>query len=366
MSNQTALYSRHLALGARMVDFHGWLMPLNYGSQLAEHQAVRQACGLFDVSHMNLVDVQGPDAATFLRYLLANDVARLTRPGQAQYGVMLNADGGIIDDLITYYLAPEHYRLVTNAATRKRVMGWLQQEVTPYRVRLQPRPELALLALQGPDAGRQLARLLGGTLPPVLADLPSFCGCQLNSWFVARTGYTGEDGYEIVLPGSEAPALWDELLALGVQPCGLGARDTLRLEAGLALYGQEMDEQISPLAANLGWTLAWTPGERNFVGREALEQARNQPSTAQLVGLLLEDRGVLRAGLAVFPLGGKQPCGHITSGSFSPTLGQGIALARVDPALGERAEVLLRGKRVLVRVVKPAFVRHGQSIIQQR
>ncbi len=362
MSKQTPLYASHLALGARMVDFHGWQMPLHYGSQLAEHQAVRQACGLFDVSHMQVLEVTGSDAERFLRQLLANDVARLTRPGQAQYGVMLNPGGGVIDDLITYYLAAQHYRLVSNAATRERVMSWLQQQAANVEVTLCTRTDLALLALQGPAAGRQLARLLGNALPA----LPPFSGCPLGSWFVATTGYTGEAGYEILLPGREAPALWHALLAQGVPPCGLGARDTLRLEAGLALYGQEMDEQISPLAANLGWTLAWEPDTRHFIGREALERVRNLPPTAELVGLLLEGRGVLRAGLAVFAPGGESACGQITSGSFSPTLGQGIALARVDPALGDRAEVLLRGQRLPVRVVKPAFVRHGHSIIQQR
>ncbi|WP_026958876.1 glycine cleavage system aminomethyltransferase GcvT [Aliagarivorans taiwanensis] len=360
MAQKTVLHQAHLDAGAKLVDFHGWDMPINYGSQIEEHHAVRQRAGMFDVSHMTIVDIQGPQAKTFLRYLLANDVAKLTVPGKAMYGGMLNHQGGVIDDLITYYLTETDYRLVVNSATREKDLAWIREQAADFKVSITERPELAMIAVQGPEAKALTAKLLTSEQQQVVEGMKPFFGVQAGDLFIATTGYTGEAGYEIVVPESQAVALWQGLLEQGVQPCGLGARDTLRLEAGMNLYGQDMDESISPLAANMGWTIAWEPSERDFIGREALEKQREQ-GTDKLVGLLMESKGVMRAGLSVWveDENGQQHQGVVTSGSFSPTLGQSIALARIPAVKSETALVEMRKKQVKVNVVKPVFVRNG-------
>ena len=360
MGQRTLLYDLHLALGAKTVDFGGWDMPLHYGSQVEEHHQVRSDCGVFDVSHMTVIDIDGSDATAWLQRLLANDVARLGGVGKALYSPLLNEAGGVIDDLIVY--RTEHgYRLVTNAATRAKVLAWLEAQSAGFSVGVEVRPDLAILAIQGPQAREKVAALLSASRAALIRELRPFEGLADGDWFIARTGYTGEDGLEIMLPAAEAPGFLNELVGAGISPAGLGARDTLRLEAGLNLYGQDMDESVSPLAANMGWTVAWEPVARDFVGRRALEAQKAAGDQPKLVGLVLEERGVLRAHQVVRVAGIGE--GEITSGSFSPTLNKSIALARVPAATGDRAEVEIRGKWYPVRVVQPSFVRHGKPLI---
>lgn len=360
MGQRTPLYDLHLALGAKMVDFGGWDMPLHYGSQVEEHHEVRRDCGVFDVSHMTVIDIAGLQAKQWLQHLLANDVARLNTPGRALYSAMLNEQGGVVDDMIVY-LMPDGYRLIVNAATRDQDLAWMQAQSRGYDVQLQERPELALLAIQGPQARHKVAELVSQARGQLIQQLKPFEGQSCGDWFIARTGYTGEDGLEIVLPADQAPAFFNDLVGAGISPIGLGARDTLRLEAGMNLYGQDIHLSVSPLCANMAWTIAWEPASRKFVGREALEAEMAGGVQLKLVGLVLEERGVLRAHQVVRIANVGE--GEITSGSFSPTLSKSIALARVPMATADRAEVEIRGKWYPVRVVKPTFVRLGKALI---
>lgn len=365
MTLRTPLFAEHERLGARLVPFGGWEMPLHYGSQIEEHHAVRRAAGLFDVSHMRSVDLQGRESRAFLRHLLANDVAKLKTPGKALYSCLLNDDGGVLDDLIVYWLGDDRYRVVVNAATAAKDIGWIDGHAADFDVSVSPRDDLAMLAVQGPDARGLAAPLLPLSARRAAPDLAPFTAVEDGDWLVARTGYTGEDGFEVMLPAGEAVALWQGLVAGGVRPCGLGARDTLRLEAGMNLYGQDMDEATTPLESGLGWTVAWEPVSRDFIGRTALVAQREAPASRRLVGLLLTGAGVLRAHQPVFC--GQDPVGELTSGGFSPTLERSIGLARV--AVGPEADpqadwaVEIRGRRVPVRLVQPPFVRHGRPCI---
>ncbi|SER41392.1 glycine cleavage system aminomethyltransferase GcvT [Halopseudomonas bauzanensis] len=361
MGSRTPLYDHHLAAGARMVDFGGWDMPLHYGSQIEEHHQVRRDVGMFDVSHMAVVDVAGADAKAWLQYLLANDVARLSETGKALYTAMLNDNGGILDDLIVYR-TDDGYRLVLNAGTRDKDLAWMRQQVGESAVTITERTELAMLAVQGPRARELCASVVSDSRAALISILKPFEGQPEGTWFLARTGYTGEDGLEIMLPADEAPDLWQALNEAGCKPCGLGARDTLRLEAGLNLYGADIDEQTSPLAANMGWTIAWEPADRDFIGRQALEAQRQAGDQPRQVGLVLNERAVLRAHQTVIVDG--VGAGEITSGSFSPTLGCSIALARVPAATGNTAKVEIRGKQLEVRVIRPGFVRNGKQIFE--
>ncbi|SEA10354.1 glycine cleavage system aminomethyltransferase GcvT [Microbulbifer marinus] len=362
MGNRTPLYDTHVAMGGKMVDFGGWDMPLHYGSQLEEHNKVRTDAGMFDVSHMTVVDVDGDGARDYLRYLLANDVAKLDgTPGKALYTGMLNEQGGVIDDLIVYLRDPG-YRVVVNCATREKDLAWMNKQAEGFDVTLSERPHLAMVAIQGPNALAKAKEVLGVDWIPSIDSLKPFQSVARGDWFVARTGYTGEDGLEIMLSGEDAPGFWRALADAGVAPCGLGARDTLRLEAGMNLYGHEMDEETSPLVANMAWTVAWQPEDRDFIGRKPLEQEKAAGVKEKLVGLVLEERGVLRADLPVV-VDGSEDRGIITSGTFSPTLGYSIALARVPVTVGDSAQVEMRKKLVPVKVVKPCFVRNGKSVI---
>ena len=361
MALRTPLYDQHLAAGAKMVDFGGWEMPINYGSQLEEHHQVRRAVGMFDVSHMTVVDVAGSEAQAYLQYLLANDVARLKTPGKALYSGMLNEAGGVIDDLIVY-LASDGYRVVVNAATREKDLAWMNTQAESFAVKLTERADLAMIAVQGPQALELVKSVVNDDRAALISDLKPFQGLASGDWFIGRTGYTGEDGLEIMLPAEQSAAFWQALLGAGCKPCGLGARDTLRLEAGMNLYGSDMDESISPLAANMAWTIAWEPAERDFIGRQALEAQKAAGDQPKLVGLVLEERAVLRGHQKVIVDGVGE--GEITSGTFSPTLGYSIALARVPRVTGSSAKVEIRGKLLDVRVVKPCFVRNGQSVIE--
>jgi aminomethyltransferase len=358
MTRKTPLFDQHVAAGARIVDFGGWDMPLHYGSQKEEHHAVRQHAGVFDVSHMTVVDLSGDRVGEFLRRLLANDVARLTESGKALYTCMVNEQGGVIDDLIVYFIDDTHYRLVVNAATREKDLAWIRKQAEAFGVKVSDRAELAMLAVQGPKARELAAPCIDAEFREAALELKPFHGMYAGEWFVARTGYTGEDGWEIVLPAADAAKLWDRLLAAGVRPCGLGARDTLRLEAAMNLYGNDMDEEISPLEAGLGWTVAWEPADREFIGRAALENLRDDGGARRFVGLLLEDKGVLRDHQRVVVDGVGE--GEITSGGFSPTIGRSIALARLPAGDYDRAQVDIRGKLLNVRIVKTPFVRNGQ------
>lgn len=360
MNQRTVLYDSHVAAGGRMVPFSGWDMPLHYGSQLQEHHRVRAEVGMFDVSHMTVIDLVGPGSRAFLRRLLANDVARLSAPGSALYGCMLNHEGGILDDLIVYLRGEERFRLVVNAATRDSDLSWMRARLAemPDAAQLTHRPDLAMLAVQGPMAELALAKVFSAETMSAVHALSAFQFIERPEGFIARTGYTGEDGFEILLPAQAAPALWRALLAAGVPPCGLGARDTLRLEAGLSLYGTDLDADHTPQECGLGWTVALAPEGRDFIGRAAL--AARTPRCRQ-VGLVLQGRGVLRNGLTVRLPGGAE--GRITSGGFSPTLQRAIALARVPLGPASLCEVLLRGQALPARVVKPPFVRHGLACV---
>ena len=361
MAKRTPLYARHAALGAKLVDFGGWDMPLHYGSQLEEHHQVRRAVGLFDVSHMTIVDFAEPaPTRALLRYLLANDVARLY-PGKALYTCLLNDAGGVIDDLIVYDRGELGYRLVLNAATRDKDLAWIAPIAERFGAAWRERDDLAMLAAQGPEALAKLEAVLGVDTVAAVRALKPFHALETAGLFIARTGYTGEDGVEIMPPAAQTADLWDRILAAGVAPCGLGARDTLRLEAGMNLYGSDMDETTTPLVSGLGWTVAWEPVDRDFIGRAALERQRAAGAPQTFVGLVLEERGVLRGHQHVYA--GDRAIGQITSGTFSPTLNRAIALARVEAGVGDRCQVDIRGKRLPARVVKPPFVRHGRSLI---
>lgn len=363
MPQRTPLYAEHIQASAVLVDFCGWELPIHYGSQLQEHHAVRQHAGMFDVSHMTVVDLEGDGAQDYLRYLLANDVARLPLK-KALYSCMLNQDGGIIDDLIAYYLndSPYRYRVVVNAATREKDLHWMKQQAADFAVTLTERTDVAMLAVQGPQAYDLAMSVLPTALASAAGELARFQACQHDHWFVARTGYTGEDGVEIILPAAKAPALWQRLLTVGVKPCGLGARDTLRLEAGMHLYGTDMDETVTPLVSGLGWTVAWDPPERDFIGKSALLAQRATGVSQRFVGLVLTTKGVLRNHQRVVCKDVGE--GEITSGSFSPSLQSAIALARIPAAATQsQCEVDIRGRLLPARIVKLPFVRQGESAL---
>src|SRR5579864_5713880 len=361
VGRQTPLFKLHQELNARIVDFGGWDMPVQYSSQIAEHHAVRRAAGVFDVSHMCVVDLRGARVRAFLQHLLANDVGKLRLPGKALYSCMLNEQGGVIDDLIVYFLTEEWFRAVVNAGTRDKDLAWIRRVAAPFAVEVSERTDLAMLAVQGPEARAKAVQLLGAADRAAALALGVFVGRELGSWFVARTGYTGEDGFEIMMPAADAVPAWRSLNALGVASCGLGARDTLRLEAGMNLYGHDMDESTHPYESGLAWTVALEPRTRAFIGRAPLEAIVARGSPRKLVGLLLEDRGVLRSHQKVVVPGVGE--GEITSGTFAPTLERSIALARVPAATADKVQVDIRGKLLQARVVKPPFVRNGKSLI---
>ncbi|KFI23599.1 glycine cleavage system aminomethyltransferase GcvT [Nitrosococcus oceani] len=360
MGKHTAIFDLHRSAGARLVDFAGWDMPLHYGSQVAEHQAVRQGVGIFDVSHMTVIELKGEKVRPFLRQLLANNVDRLTVPGTALYSCMLNTEGGVIDDLIVYLMAEQEFRVVSNAGTRDKVLAWIESHAAPFKVQVEERPELAMIAVQGPEARAQVHGQLPESLKEKVVNLKRFQATWEEGLFVARTGYTGEDGYELLLSGSQAQDWWRRLQAGGAKPCGLGARDTLRLEAGMCLYGADMDETTTPLESGLGWTVAWKPPERDFIGRAVLEAQQAAGCPHQQVGLLLQGKGLMRNGQTITTNLGE---GVVTSGGFSPSLERSIALARVPVGADGPCEVQIRGRAVPAAMVKPPFVRNGRACV---
>lgn len=359
MSRTTPLFQEHQNLGAQMVEFAGWNMPIRYGSLIEEHHAVRRAAGMFDVSHMCVVDIQGDNCRDFLRYLLANDVAKLKQPGRALYTCMLNEEGGVIDDLIAYYFADDWFRLVVNAGTRDGDVAWLKNHRGRFGVKVKERSDLAILAVQGPRAIEHLNAVLGRTAASAVQELKPFQVWHEENWAIARTGYTGEDGCEVIVPVDDVVPLWRELHNKGVMPCGLGARDTLRLEAGMNLYGQDMDTQTTPLESALGWTVAWDPAERDFIGRAALEAQRSAGVERKLVGLILDDRAVLRHDQVVRDMEGRV-IGSVTSGTFGPTVERPIGFARIRKEVNDECQVEIRGKALRARIVKVPFVRQGK------
>lgn len=353
---KTCLYQTHLDSGAKLVDFGGWQMPINYGSQIDEHHAVRKNCGIFDVSHMTIIDVSGEDATEFLYRLLAGDIKK-TNLNQALYSTMLNEQGGVIDDLIVYKLSETNYRLVTNAGTRDKDLAWIQKQANNFNVNIQEQTELAIIAIQGPQAETLLQPLVKADL----STLKKFYATDSEGLFIGRTGYTGEDGFEVVLAAEQAPEFWQQLVTAGAIPCGLGARDTLRLEAGMHLYGQDMDEQTSPLNCGLGWSIR--KNNFDFIGGEAIAQQKQSGITDKLIGLVLQDRGILRHGQEVHDEQGQ--IGLITSGGYSPTTEKAIAMARVPKSLDtDNLQVIIRKKTLTCHVVKLPFVRNGKSLME--
>ncbi|MDO8291608.1 MAG: glycine cleavage system aminomethyltransferase GcvT [Gallionella sp.] len=379
---QTPLNAAHRAMGAKMVDFGGWDMPVNYGSQIDEHHQVRNDCGMFDVSHMRVVDIKGKGVRDFLRHLLANNVDKLTLPGKALYSCMLLESGGVIDDLIVYFMSEEWFRIVVNAGTADKDIAWMKRQAAELTrhlptgdaaVALSPasggkldrgnapqlsivdHPEFAMIAVQGPNARAKVWQVLPATKAKT-EGLQVFQAADCGEQFIARTGYTGEDGFEIMLSAAHAASLWQALAKAGVAPIGLGARDTLRLEAGMNLYGQDMDESVNPLESGLAWTVD-LKSVRDFIGKAALLAS---PPVRKLAGLVLLDRGVLRGHQKVHTAHGE---GEITSGSFSPTLNQSIALARVPKEVqtGDTLQVAIRDKMLAAKVVKYPFARNGKS-----
>ena len=357
MGNKTVLYQAHLDCGGKMVEFAGYDMPIHYGSQMDEHHAVRSDAGMFDVSHMVIVDLTGDDTYAFLRRLLANDVAKLT-PGRAMYSCMLNDEGGIIDDLITYDTGDGNYRLVVNAGTRDKDLAWIEKQAKEVNTKINVRDDLAMIAVQGPNAPEKAASVMPAECAVAMLALTPFHAASSHDTMVARTGYTGEDGFEIMLPNDDAVELWGKLKEAGVKPCGLGARDTLRLEAGMNLYGLDMDESVTPLESGLSWTVAMKD-DRDFIGRDALEALKAEGLTQKMVGLVLEDKGVIRSHQKVICEAGE---GEVTSGTFSPTLGHSVALARVPKSAGDSCFVEIRKKQLKATIVRPPFVRNGEKV----
>ena len=356
---KTPLYEQHQTCGAKIVDFGGWALPVNYGSQIEEHHAVRKDCGMFDVSHMTVSDVHGPQTLNFISFLLANDINKaIDLPGKALYSCMLNDNGGVIDDLIVYFINPEYCRVVTNASTNEKDMAWMTKQASGFDVTFSEQPELALLAVQGPNALAKCADVLEPSFAAVVASLSRFQGAFDGNEFVGRTGYTGEDGVEFIVSADTARQLWQKLIAAGVQPCGLGARDTLRLESGMSLYGNDLDEHHTPLESGLAWSVA-NKNDRTFIGKAALAA----PARHRMVGLILQDRGVLRGHQKLLAAG--QEIGEITSGTFSPTLEQSIALARISSAtalkVGDQVQVEVRNRQLNAVVARYPFVKNGEA-----
>jgi len=355
--SKTPLFKQHERLNAKIVDFGGWALPVNYGSQIDEHHAVRQRWGVFDVSHMTVSDLTGRETLSFLSLVLANDISKIaSHTGKALYSCMLNEGGGVIDDLIVYFLNDQHCRLVTNAGTRDKDMAWLQKQAEQFEIKVEEKPELALIAVQGPKALSECIKVLPSDMAKVAAGLKRFQGGFAGKEFIGRTGYTGEDGFELITSAELANTLWEDLIAAGAQACGLGARDTLRLEAGMALYGNDLDETHTPLESGLKWPLGMAD-DREFIGRAAL----GEPSDKHLFGLILKDRGVLRGHQEVFL--GEHKIGEVTSGTFSPSLEKSIGLARLNQplAVGDEVHIAVRNKRLKAVIANYPFIKKGQA-----
>jgi len=352
--NKTDLFQEHINLGAKMVDFGGWNMPINYGSQINEHKTVRSNVGIFDVSHMSVFDLNGSEQIDFLRNLLPNDVAKISSPNRALYSPLLDESGGIMDDLIVYNLG-SHYRIISNCATSSQNHKWFKKHSEDYDVEVTFRKDLSIIAVQGPNSLKILKKIGMENLD----DLIDFDLKMLNSTMVAKTGYTGEEGFEIVVKSSEVQSLWKKLIEAEASPIGLGARDTLRLEAGLNLYGTDMDTSNHPFESNLAWTIDLSDNERNFIGKSSLEKI-NKESSKELVGIILKEKGVLRSNQIITHKSGS---GIVLSGTFSPSFGFSIALARLDKGHKGIGKVEIRNKEFNIEIVSPPFIRKGKILI---
>lgn len=361
---KTPLHAEHLALGAKMVPYAGYEMPVQYPSGItAEHRAVREAAGVFDVSHMGEFEVRGPGALDYLQHVTTNDVSRL-EVGQAQYSTLPKPDGTLLDDLLIYRF-PDHYLLVVNAANRDKDLKWMKEAATSFEVELRDRSdEIALLALQGPRAEEILARLTTDDLSAIEYYRFSEGSVDGRRAIISRTGYTGEDGFELYVDAVDAAGIWQRILDvgedLGVQPTGLGCRDSLRLEMGYALYGNDLDEEHTALESGLGWVVKLAKGD--FIGREALAAQKERGVDHKLVGFKLLERGFPRQGYGINHNG--QPAGVVTSGTISPMLGNGIGMAylRSDAASpGTKVDLMIRNQPVPAEVVRPPFYTEGSA-----
>ena len=354
--NKTPLNNAHIELGAKMVNFSHWEMPISYTSLIEEHHAVRNTAGVFDVSHMSVFDFNGGDQVAFFEKIFANDIKKISNEDKAIYGALLNEEGGILDDLIIYH-ANEKFRLVSNCSTREQNRQWYEKHAVEFGVEVVERSDMGILAIQGPDALSKILSIDG--INPQVNNLQSF-GCMFDGdKLYARTGYTGEDGLEIIVPSEDINQFWDQALKLGCTPIGLGARDTLRLEAGLNLYGNDMTIENHPYESNLGWTIDMTDENRQFIGKQALLSI-DQSKSQKIVGIILRDKGVLRSGYEVIHNEGK---GVVLSGSYSPTLQSSIGLARVDQGYKKDGKVMIRNKILNIDFVSPRFIERGKISI---
>ena len=363
MTQKTALFDLHLAATAKMVDFYGWNMPLNYGSQLQEHVAVRNNCGAFDISHMTFLDLQGKNCKSFLRTLLANDISNLEDDGDGMYSAMLNESGGVIDDLIIYKM-PFGYRLIVNCATRKKDIKWISNHIDDSSVVMLERKDISMLAIQGPKYNEVISHCLPSSLLTELENKNTFQGVLEGDLFVSKTGYTGELGVEVMLPSKNVEEIWNSVIKNGASPVGLGARDTLRLEAGLNLYGSEMDESISPLECNMQWTVSLNDVDRNFIGKESYLKKAKENQNLNLFGLVVEERAILRSKEIVYLEEDAAVSGTVTSGSYSPTLKKSIALVRMPSTNSKFCFAELRGKKIYAKIGIPRFVKEGRIIFK--
>jgi len=358
----TAMSHIHKAAGARMTNFAGWWMPIQYEGIMAEHRTVRKDVGLFDISHMGEVTITGPDRAKFVDFITTNKASVLT-PHQVQYACMTLPDGGIVDDLLVYAMADRFY-LVVNASSHQKDLAHMQQQAAGFDVNIQDvSHETSLIGIQGPKAEQVMSRVFKD------ADLPSLAyyhfmeqGCDSSLLIISRTGYTGEDGFEIYGPWDMGPAVWEALMNAGqeydIKPIGLGARDTLRLEVNYCLYGHEIDETINPLEAGLGWIVKLD--KNDFLGKEALQAIKTQGPARKLAALEMTTRAIPRQGYPVFFKGAH--VGEVKSGTHSPSLGKGIATAILETSaatIGAELEIEIRGKRFAAVVIKPPFYKQG-------
>ena len=352
--NKTTLFEQHKNLGAKIVDFGGWSMPINYGSQINEHKVVRSDVGIFDVSHMSIFDLSGSEQAKFLKYLLPNDVDKIKNSGRALYSPLLNNDGGVLDDLIVYNLGT-HYRIISNCATRSQNHDWFVKQSESYDVKIKLMNDLSIIAIQGPNSINLLDKI-------GIHDLDRMSDFDVkiyNSSMIAKTGYTGEEGFEVVIENSDVESFWLSLLEAGASAIGLGARDTLRLEAGLNLYGTDMDTNNNPYESNLAWTIDLNDKKRDFIGKRALEEI-NKDACKELKGIILRDKGILRSHQLIEHKAGN---GEILSGTYSPSFGFSIAFARLDKGHDGEGKVKIRNNEFKVEIVSPPFMRKGKMLI---
>jgi aminomethyltransferase len=365
--HRTALHEAHLRAGAKMVPFAGYEMPVQYEGLHAEHQAVRTSCGMFDVSHMGEFTLEGPDAQALIQWVSSNDASKLT-DGKVQYACMPNGQGGIVDDMLVYRMSATKYMLVVNASNRDKDWVWIQSQIYEHAFDVQLTDDsdrYALIALQGPHADAALEALnpvRKDNAPWATLTYYTFTEASLLGYdvLVSATGYTGAGGVEIYLPVAGAEAVWEALREAGVPPCGLGARDTLRMEMGFCLYGNDIDDSTSPLAAGLGWITKFT---KDFVGRERFEAEKAAGSPAKLVGLVMAERGIPRQGYDVLDLEGRV-VGRVTSGTMSPSLGHGIGMAYIEASLtpeGTPLLVQIRNKAVSCHVARFPFYKGGAA-----